>query len=76
MSDCCSRRLPCGGVPASDLVAQDSVITHQATGRQTTYGAMAARAAEIQLPDPWRITIKAADEFTLMGTSGRISARL
>ena len=56
------------GVPASDLVAEDSVITHPATGRRTSYGAMAARAAEIQLPDPWRITIKAADQFTLMGT--------
>ena len=40
------------GVPASDLVAKDSVITHAETGRRTTYGAMAAKAAEMPLPDP------------------------
>ncbi len=56
------------GVPASDLVAKDSVITHAATGRRTTYGAMAARAAQIQLPDPSKITIKSPDQWTLMGT--------
>ncbi len=56
------------GVPASDLIAKDSIITHAATGRRTTYGAMAARAAEIQLPDPSRITIKPPEQWTLMGT--------
>ena len=56
------------GVPASDLVAKDSVITHAATGRRTTYGAMAARAAQIQLPDPSRIRIKPRDQWTLMAT--------
>ena len=56
------------GVPASDLVAKDSVITHAATGRRTTYGAMAARAAQIQLPDPLRLRIKPPDQWTLMGT--------
>ena len=56
------------GVPASDLVAKDSVITHPATGRRTTYGAIAARAAQVQLPDPSRIRMKAVDQFTLIGT--------
>ena len=56
------------GVPASDLVAKDSVITHAETGRRTTYGAMAAKAAEMPLPDPSRIRIKSPDQWTLMGT--------
>ena len=56
------------GVPASDLVAKDSVITHAATGRRTTYGTIAAKAAQIQLPDPSRIRIKTPDQWTLMGT--------
>ena len=59
------------GVPASDLVAQDSVITHAVTGRRATYGAMAARAAEIQLPDPSRIRMKTPDTYWLMGTEQR-----
>ena len=59
------------GVPASDLVAQDSVITHAVTGRRATYGAMAARAAEIQLPDPSRIRMKTPDKYWLMGTEQR-----
>ena len=39
-------------VPVSELVAKDSVITHAKSKRRTTYGAIAARAAEMQLPGP------------------------
>ena len=56
------------GVPATDIVAKDSVITHAASRRQTTYGAVAARAARIQLADPSRLRIKTPDQWTLMGT--------
>jgi isoquinoline 1-oxidoreductase beta subunit len=56
------------GVPASELVAKDSVITHARTKRRTTYGAEAARAARVQLPVPSRIRIKTPDQWTLMGT--------
>jgi isoquinoline 1-oxidoreductase subunit beta len=55
-------------VPTSELVAKNSVITHTPTGRRTTYGAIAARAAQIPLPDPSKIKIKGPDEFTLIGT--------
>jgi isoquinoline 1-oxidoreductase beta subunit len=55
-------------VPVSELTAKDSVITHARTKRRTTYGAMAARAAQLPHPDPSRITIKPAGKFTLMGT--------
>ncbi len=56
------------GVPASSLVAKDSVITHPPTGRTTTYGQVARRAAEIPHPSPRGIKIKGAHQFTLMGT--------
>jgi isoquinoline 1-oxidoreductase beta subunit len=56
------------GVPTSELAARDSVITHAPSGRRTTYGALAAQAAQIALPDPSKIRIKGPDQFTLMGT--------
>jgi len=55
-------------VPTSELVAKDSVITHTPSGRQTHYGVIAARAAQIVLADPSKIKIKGPDQFTLIGT--------
>jgi isoquinoline 1-oxidoreductase subunit beta len=55
-------------VSTSDLVAKNSVITHTPTRRSTTYGKLAAKAAQIQLPDPAKLKIKTPDRFTLMGT--------
>lgn len=56
------------GVPASELTAKDSIITHGATGRTVHYGQVAARAAQLPHPRPETIRIKSAHEFTLMGT--------
>ena len=59
-------------VPASELVARNSVITHAKSNRRTTYGAIAAKAATVQLPyDPATIRIKTPDKWTLMGTLQR-----
>jgi isoquinoline 1-oxidoreductase subunit beta len=56
-------------VPVSELTAKDSVITHARSKRHTTYGAVAARAAQTPLPDPARtVKLKTPDKFTLMGT--------
>jgi isoquinoline 1-oxidoreductase subunit beta len=55
-------------VPTSELAAKNSVITHTPSGRQTTYGAVAARAAQIALPNPSKIKIKGPDQFWLIGT--------
>ncbi len=55
-------------VPVSELTAKDSVITHAATGRTTTYGKIAERAARIPHPNPEKITIKPPEQWTLMGT--------
>jgi isoquinoline 1-oxidoreductase beta subunit len=55
-------------VPVGELAARNSVITHAASGRKTTYGQIAARAAQTLHPDPTKITIKSPDQWTLMGT--------
>ncbi len=55
-------------VPAAELTAKDSVITHAASGRRATYGALAAKAAQLKLPDPSKIKIKGPDQFWLIGT--------
>lgn len=59
------------GVPVSELVAKNSVITHAKTNRRTTYGAIAARAARTSLPDPSRIRIRTPENWVLMGTQQR-----
>ena len=55
-------------VPVAELTAKDSVITHAASGRTTTYGKLADRAAKTPHPNPEKITIKPPDQWTLMGT--------
>jgi isoquinoline 1-oxidoreductase beta subunit len=56
------------GVPVEELSSANSVITHRPTGRTTTYGQVAALAAQIPHPNPERIRIKPPSEWTLMGT--------
>ena len=55
-------------VPVGELTAKDSVITHATSGRTTTYGQIADRAARTPHPNPETITIKSPDQWTLMGT--------
>src|SRR5439155_15173553 len=55
-------------VPVAELTAKDSVITHAPSGRTTTYGQIAGRAARTPHPNPETITIKSPDQWTLMGT--------
>ncbi len=56
------------GVSVHELAAKDSVITHAASGRSTTYGKVAALAARTPHPNPAAIAIKSPDQWTLMGT--------
>lgn len=52
-------------VPASEIVAANSVLTHKPTGRSLRYGAVAAAAAKIALPtEP---ALKPQSEWTLIG---------
>ena len=55
-------------VPVEEVSSANSVITHRPTGRTTTYGKVAALAAETPHPNPERIRIKPPSEWTLMGT--------
>jgi isoquinoline 1-oxidoreductase beta subunit len=55
-------------VQANELSAKDSIITHAPSGRTTTYGQIADRAARTPHPNPETITIKSPDQWTLMGT--------
>src|SRR6516165_5732335 len=55
-------------VPVSELTAKDSIIAHGPSGRTTTYGQLAGRAARTPHPHPEKITIKSPEQWTLMGT--------
>jgi len=55
-------------VPVAELTAKDSIITHAKSGRTTSYGKIADRAARTPHPNPEKITIKPPDQWTLMGT--------
>ena len=55
------------GVSAGDCSAANSVITHRPSGRSTSFGSVAARAAK--LPVPRQPTLKADAEFQVIGTS-------
>src|SRR5437660_6989994 len=56
------------GVPVDEVSSANSVITHRPTSRSTTYGKVAALAAQTPHPNPERIRIKSPLEWTLMGT--------
>ena len=55
-------------VPVTELTAKDSVIRHASSGRTTSYGQIAPRAAQTPHPHPEQIRIKPPDQWTLMGT--------
>ncbi|MDH4391406.1 MAG: molybdopterin-dependent oxidoreductase [Aquabacterium sp.] len=55
------------GVPAAQCQADKGVITHAASGRRTTYGAMAPAAA--RLTPPTDVPLKDPKTWTIAGTS-------
>jgi isoquinoline 1-oxidoreductase beta subunit len=55
------------GVPANECKAENGVVIHPASGRKVKYGAVASKAATVQLDaEP---AIKTPDQFTLLGKS-------
>src|SRR5262245_19396414 len=56
-------------VPASECSAAKSVITHRATGRSTTFGAVAEAASGLQ--PPAAVRLKEPKDWTLIGTPQR-----
>jgi isoquinoline 1-oxidoreductase beta subunit len=45
-------------VPVAELTVSDSIITHAASGRKTSYGKVAAAAAKLPVPDAKSIQLK------------------
>ena len=54
-------------VAASECSADNSVVTHAASGRTATFGELAADAARQRVPDPRRVPLKERSEFRLLG---------
>ncbi len=52
-------------VPAAECSAVNSIITHQPSGRQTSYGKMAAAAAKLSPPET--VTLKDPKDWTIAG---------
>lgn len=52
-------------VPASECVAKDSVITHQPSGRKTTFGKVSVAASQLEVPKD--VPLKDPKEWTLIG---------
>jgi isoquinoline 1-oxidoreductase beta subunit len=55
-------------VPVSELVAHDSAVHHQATGRHLGYGQLVAKAATLPVPVPEAVKLKDPNNFKLLGT--------
>jgi isoquinoline 1-oxidoreductase beta subunit len=55
------------GVPASELEANNSVVTHVPTARALTYGELASAAAKVPVPDATSIKLKAPKDWTFIG---------
>ena len=56
-------------VHAASCRAREGVVTHTPTGRTLSYGALAAKAAAVPVPD--KIALKDPKDFTLIGTPAK-----
>lgn len=54
-------------VPASELKVAKSVISHAASGRSTTFGKVAAAAAQLPAPAADKLPLKDPKDWTLIG---------
>ena len=54
-------------VPASECSASESVVSHKASGRSLTYGALAKDAAAQPVPDATKLPLKTTAQYKLLG---------
>lgn len=54
-------------VPASEITVSNSTLTHAASNKQSSFGAMAAAAS--QIPAPTEVRLKDKNDFALIGQS-------
>ncbi|MCG0995844.1 molybdopterin-dependent oxidoreductase [Acetobacter indonesiensis] len=57
------------GVPVSECAAKRGQVFHEATGRVLTYGALVKDAGQQGVPT--KVTLKSAENFTVIGTNPR-----
>jgi isoquinoline 1-oxidoreductase beta subunit len=57
-------------VPVAEVTVKDGIITHAASGRQTSYGKVAAAAAEVTPPAPKTITRTDPKQWEMAGQPG------
>ncbi len=55
------------GVPEGELVTSRAMVTHNASGRRLSYGALAATAATMPAPDLATVSLKDPKTFRLLG---------
>jgi isoquinoline 1-oxidoreductase beta subunit len=55
-------------VPASECVAANSMVTHKASKRSLSYGALATKAATLQVPDIAAVKLKDPANYRLLGS--------
>jgi isoquinoline 1-oxidoreductase subunit beta len=54
-------------VPETECATAKSEVLHSASGRQATYGQLVETARRLPLPDPARLQLKNARQYTLIG---------
>jgi len=54
-------------VPMPECVTEASHVIHPRTGRKLAYGALAADAARVPVPDPSKLQLKSRDQYRLLG---------
>ena len=58
-------------VPASEITAQNSMVSHAASGKTATYGSLANAAAKMPVPDPTSLKLKTRQDYKLLGRRHR-----
>ena len=58
-------------VPAAECRAESGRVTHVPSGRTLDYGALAAKAATLPVPDPSTVTLKDPKDYRIVGTAVR-----
>jgi isoquinoline 1-oxidoreductase beta subunit len=54
-------------VPVDELTTADGVVTHQKSGKKTTYGQLADEAAKVRPPDLKTVKLKDAKDYKIIG---------
>ena len=55
------------GVDNAQITVRKGVVSHAATGKQASFGQLAPLAASLPVPEPEEITLKAPEDFRLIG---------